>query len=256
MERNITIYMFDSTKAASNLYKDLQHRIYHTSTFKNYIEDQEKQVENNNINFNSLLECVGNDINMMHPNDLYEITHFFKSQIHPLFPNDSVEAREEYFKTLYDYLGITKLYELTTTNACKAYGYLYEAYIDSFPVTGIQGKDLSINIRTEDFLHFNNFLILVTKKIIDSQLYDYPDELTEEEESIIETVQSENLQNELMSEVIEEEMKFLTKVFYPDNRQDFIQAVYHVHTFLKQAIKMKLIIDVQKNPRIIVVDIY
>lgn len=256
MERNITIYMFDSTKAARNLYKDLQHRIYYTSTFKNHIEEYEKHVENNNVSLDRILECVKNDINMMHPNDLYEITHFFKDQIHPLFSNDSVKAREEYFKTLYDYLGITKLYELDTINTGKAYGYLYETYIDYFPLSGIQGKNLSINIPTEDFLHFNDFLILMTQKIIKSQLYDYHDELTEEEKHIIQTVQSQSLQNIKLSEIIEEEMKFLAKVFYPDDRQDFVQTVYHAHSFLKQSIAMKSMIDIQKNPRIIVVDTY
>lgn len=252
MKRNISIYTFNNVKAAENLYKDLQHRIYNTQTFKAHMEAQ----ENGDITFNKILECVKNDINMMHPNDLYEITHFLKSQIHPLFTYDSEEAREEYFKTLYDYLGITLLYEIDTQNISKAYTYLYEAYTDSFPIAGIRGKYFSINIQTEDFLHFNDFLIMMTQKIIESKLYHYEEELTEAEENIIEKVRSENQQNTLLSEAIEEEMKFLTKVFYPDDRQDFIQVIYHASTFLKQAIRMRSMIDLQKNPRIIVVDIY
>jgi hypothetical protein len=96
----------------------------------------------------------------------------------------------------------------------------------------------------------------MTQKIIESKLYNYEEELTEAEENIIEKVRSENQQNTLLSEAIEEEMKFLTKVFYPDDRQDFIQVIYHASTFLKQAIRMRSMIDLQKNPRIIVVDIY
>ncbi|MGU3376253.1 hypothetical protein [Chryseobacterium sp. M5A1_1a] len=256
MERNIAIYMFDGIKAARNLYKDLHHRMYHTRTFKDHLEDIKKQVEDDNITFNRILECVGHDINMVHPDDLYEITHFFTSQIHPLFPTDSLEAREEYVKTLYNYLGITRLYELDTTKAGKAYTYLYETYIDSFPIERVQGKNVSVNIRSEDFLRFNDFIILMTKRIIESKLHEYNDELSEEEEIIIETVRSENQQNELLSEAIEDQLKFLIKVFYPDDRQDFIQAVYHAHTFLQQAIKIRSKVDVQKNPRIIIVDIY
>lgn len=257
MERNITIYMFDSEKSAGSLYKDLQHRIYHTSTFKNHIENRNKQTPNESIDFDKILEYVRNDINIMPPDDLNEITHFFRSQIYPLFAHDSLEARTEYLKTLYDYVGITLLYEIDTTKAGKAYTYLYEAYIDSFPIAGIRGRRyFTVNIRSEDFLHFIDFLILITKRIMESKLYDYDDVLTEEEEIIVKTVQSENQQNALLLEVIEDQMKFLINVFYPDDRQDFIQAVYHAYIFLKQAIKMRSMIDVQKNPRISIVDIY
>ncbi|REC63023.1 hypothetical protein DRF65_07270 [Chryseobacterium pennae] len=252
MKRNISIYMFDGIKAARNLYEDLQHRIYHTITFKNYIEEK----ENGSITFNRILEYIRNDINMMPPNDFYEIIHFFRSQIYPLFAHDSLETREAYLKTLYDYLGITRLYELDTLNAGKAYAYLYENYVDYFPIARIRGKYFSANIQSEDFLHFNDFLILMTKRIIESKLYDYDDVLTEEEESIIETIRLENQQNLLLSEAIEDQMKFLINVFFPDDRQDFIQAVYHAYTFLKQAIRIRSMIDLQKNPRVIIVDIY
>ncbi|WP_185287596.1 hypothetical protein [Chryseobacterium lactis] len=256
MERDISIYMFDKEKAAVYLYKDLQRRIYHTSTFKNHIEGKEKQDLNGNISFDRILESVRNDINMMHPDDLYEIIHFFTSQIHSLFPDDSIEAREEYIATLYDYLGITRLCELNTTKAGKAYIYFYKTYIDYFPMDSIMGENFSINIRSEDFLRFNDFLILLTKKIIESKLYDDNDILTEEEEISIETIKTETQNNTLLSEAIEDEMRFLTKTFYPDEREDYIQAVYHSFTFLKQAITIRLKIDVQKNPRIIIVDIY
>lgn len=252
MKRNISIYTFNSIKAAENLYKDLQHRIYNTQTFKTHIEGK----ENGGITFNRILESIKNDINRMHPNDLYEVTHFFRAEIYPLFAHDSLEAREKYIKTLYDYLGITLLYEIDTTEAGKAYTHLYETYIDFFPIVGIRGKYFSINIQSEDFLQFNDFLMMMTKRIIESKLYDYEEELTEEEESIIETVRSKNKQNILLSEAIEDHLKFLVKVFYPDDRQDFIQAVYHACTFLKQAIKIRSMIDVQKNPRISIIDIY
>lgn len=252
MKRNISIYMFNRVKTAENLYNDIQHRIYNVQTFKTHIEDR----KNGNITFNRILQCIKNDINMMHPDDLYEIIHFFKSQIYPLFAHDYLEARDEYLKTLYDYLGITLLYELDTLNAGKAYIYLYEIYVDYFPIARIRGQNFSVNIQSEDFLHFNDFLILMTKRIVDSKLYEYEEEITEEEISIIETVRTENQQNTLLHEAIEDQIKFLINVFYPDDRQDFIQAVYHASSFLKQAIKIRSMIDVQKSPRVIMVDIY
>ncbi|AZA77740.1 hypothetical protein EG347_09515 [Chryseobacterium sp. G0186] len=256
MERNIAIYMFDREKAAKNLYRDLQHRMYHTQTFKGHMAERVSHTQNDTISIDRILESIQNDVNMMSPDDLYEITHFFSSQIHPLFAHDTLESREEYIKTLYDYLGITRLYELNTTKAGKAYAYLYEIYTDSFPIEGIRGKHFSANIRSEDFLRFNDFVILLTKRIIESALYEYHDELSEQEEIIIEAIRSENLHNELLSEAIEDQMKFLINVFFPDDRQDFIQAVYHALTFLQHAIRMRSEIDVQKNPRIILVDIY
>lgn len=256
MERNIAIYMFDRVKAAKNLHRDLRHRMYHTHTFKDQIEERIIQTNNDTISIDRILESIQNDVNMMSPDDLYEVTHFFSSQIHPLFAHDSLESREEYMKTLYDYLGITRLYELDTTKAGNAYSYLYEIYTDYFPIERIRGKHLSANIRSEDFLRFNDFVILLTKRIIESALYEYHDELSEEEEIIIETIRSENLQDEALSEAIEDQMKFFINVFFPDDRQDFIQAVYHALTFLQHAIRMRSEIDIQKNPRIILVDIY
>lgn len=253
MERNVSIYMFDREKAARNLYKDLKQRFYTTSTFKNHIENS---IENSNMNFDEVLEAVKNDVNMIHPNNLNEITHFFKGQIYPLFAHDSLATREEYLTTLYDYLGITKLYELDTTNASKAYTYLYEMYIDYCPINEIRGESFSTSIPSEDFLKFNDFVILLTKRTFDSKLCDYTEDLTEEEEFIIEKVRLENQQNIPLSEAIEDQITFFIKVFFPDDRQDFIQAIYHAPVFLKQAIKIRSMIDVQKNPRIIVVGHY
>lgn len=78
MGRDTSIYMFDKEKATANLYEHLQHKIYHTKTFKDYIKNRQEEINSSyNISIDKILETVRNDINMITPDELFEIILFF-----------------------------------------------------------------------------------------------------------------------------------------------------------------------------------
>ncbi|MCQ9640744.1 hypothetical protein MP478_15255 [Chryseobacterium sp. WG14] len=253
MERHTAIYLFNKAKAATNLYEDLQ-RLYHTQTFEEYIEDRKKELNDDKISYDRILKTVRNDMNSIMPHELLEIILFLNHQIYPMFSSDPSEARDEYFKTLYHHLGITRLYQLPGTKASAAYAYQYENYTDFFPIDKLGNGNWGANIRSEDFLRFNDYLILTAKRIIESRLCD--EDITREEEIIINTIKTENQDNALLFEIIGQELEFLTKVFYPNDKSPYTQTVYHAYAFLKQSIEMRSKINIQKNPRIIISDSY
>lgn len=256
MGKDTSIYMFDSEKAAVNLYEDLQHRMYHTQIFRGYINNRKKALNNDKISFDRILETIKNDINNITPEDMLEITLFFRSQIEPLFHHDSWEARNEYFETLYQYLGIFWLYEFP--NAAAYYGYMhqYENYTEFFPVSMLKNYQSGIRICSEDFLLFNDYVILVTKEILDRKIHDHEHKLTEEEERTVNTIKKENQDNSLLFEIIEQEVQFLAKVFYPSEKSPYSHSVLHSYSFFRKSIEMKSRIDAKKNPKILILQSY
>ncbi len=108
MGRHTSIYMFNKEKAAANLYEDLQHRIYHAGTFKKFIEDRNKEFSDYhyNISFDTILETVKNNINMITPDELFALTLFFDEEVYPQFYNAPLSERDQYFEKLYDHSGL------------------------------------------------------------------------------------------------------------------------------------------------------
>jgi hypothetical protein len=88
----------------------------------------------------------------------------------------------------------------------------YGNYTEYFPLDEIKGDDGGSNILSEDFLRFNDYVILVMKRILESKLDGYDYELTEEEEKIIEAIKTENQNNSLLFEVIENQLNFLIDI--------------------------------------------
>ena len=258
MGRDTSLYMFDKEKASLDLYEDLQHKVYHIRTFKNYIEDRKKELGTygSDISFDKILETIKNDINFLSPEELFEITLFFDEEVYPQFYHKTPDARDQYFESLYEHSGIIPLYTLSSTTVCYAYMFQYGNYKEYFPIEKLSTNDSGENIKSEDFLRFNDYIILLTKKILEYNLDGYNYELTPEEKLIISDIETENQNNPLLFEIIEEELDFLKKIFSEDKSGPYPQTVYDAYTFFKQSLEMKSKIDTEKNPRIIILDSY
>ncbi|AYZ13511.1 hypothetical protein EGY05_16895 [Chryseobacterium arthrosphaerae] len=258
MGRNTSIYMFNKEKAAAHLYEDLQHRTYHAGTFKKFIEDRNKEFSDYhyNISFDTILETVKNDINMITPDELFVLTLFFDEEVYPQFYNAPLSERDQYFEKLYDHSGITLLYEIPTSTVCYSYMFQYANYTHYFPLDEIKSDDGGTNILSEDFLRFNDYIILLMKRILENKLDGYDYQLTEEEEQIIDTIKTENQSNPVLFEVIEEELQFITETSATDHKGPYSQTICYAYDFLNKAIEMKLKIDIEKNSRIVIVDSY
>lgn len=256
MGRHTSIYMFNKEKAAANLYEDLQHRTYHAGTFKKFIEDRNKEFNTYNMSFSSILEIIRTDANLLTPDDLFEITLFLSNHIYNLSKQEDWNTSMKQIESLYNHYGIIELFKLPTKTVCTAYMFQYGNYTEYFPLDEIKGDDGGANILSEDFLRFNDYVILVMKRIIESKLNDNDDQLTDEEEKIIEVIKIENKDNSHLFEVVENELNFLIDMASNDNDGPYSQTIYYANVFLSKAIEMKLKIDIEKNSRIVIVDSY
>lgn len=252
MGRDTSIYMFDRVKTSTNLYNDL----HHTGTFKEFIEDRIKKFNEVYVSFDNILETVKNDINRITSDELFEIILFLDEKIRTQFHNVPWHERDQYLEKLYDHSGITLLYEIPSSTICYSYMFQYGNYTHYFPLDEIKSEDGGTNILTEDFLRFNDYVILVMKRIIERKLNGYDYELTEEEENSIGIIKTENKDNSLLIEIIEDELNFLIEMSATDNDGPYSQTIYHAYDFLSTSLEMKSKIDVQKNPRIVIIDSY
>lgn len=257
MGRDTSIYMFDKEKATANLYEHLQNKTYHTRTFKDYIKNRQEEINSSyNISIDKILETVRNDINTITPDELFEIILFFYEDVSPQFYNAPWKKRDQYIERLYNRSGITLLYEIPSSTICYSYMFQYANYTHYFPLDEIKSEDGGTNILSEDFLRFNDYVILVMKRILERKLDGYDYELTEEEEKIIEGIKNENQNNSLLFEIIEDELNFLIELSATDNNGPYSETIYRAYDFLIRSIEMKSRIDVQKNPRIVIIDSY
>lgn len=256
MGRDTSVYMIDEAKATTNLYNDLLHKVYHTGTFKKFIEDRRKEFNDDYMNFYNILEVIKNDVNLLTAEDLFEITLFLRKQLYRFTPQGYNYPTSEQIENLYNHYGIIELFMIPHTTVCSAYMFQYGNYTHYFPIDELK-NDFGVNIRPEDFLRFNDYVILVMKRILESKPdddYDY--QLTEEEEKIVHAIRIENQSNSHLFEVIEDELNFLIEMSATDNNGPYSQTIYNAYHFLSTSIEMKAKIDIEKNSRIIIVDTY
>ncbi len=253
MARHTSIYMIDKAKAITNLYNDLLNKVYHTGTFKKFIEDRRKKFNDNYMNFYSMLETIKSDVNLLTAEDIFEITLFLSEQIYSLPAQDRWENTSEQIESLYNHYGIIELFEIPSKTICTSYMFQYGNYTEFFPITELR-NDFGVNIQSEDFLRFNDYVILSMKRILDSKLDDSNVQPTLEEESIIEAIKIKNKDNLYLFEVVEKELNFLIEMAADDNNGPYSQTIYSAYDFLIKSIEMKTKIDTEKNPRIIIVD--
>jgi hypothetical protein len=252
MGRDTSIYMIDEGKATTHLYNDLLHKVYHTGTFKKFIEDRRKEFNDDYMNYYSILEVIKKDAHLLTAEDLFEITLFLRKQTFHLTPRDHNDT----IQSLYNFYGIIELFMIPHTTVCSAYMFQYGNYTYYFPFDELK-NDFGVNIKAEDFLRFNDYVILVMKKILESNLNDdYDYHLSEEEEKIVDSIKIENQGNSLLFEIIENELNFLIEMSATDNDGPYSQTIYNAYNFLITSIEMKARIDIEKKIRIIIVDTY
>ncbi|MBB6372459.1 hypothetical protein [Chryseobacterium shigense] len=254
MGRNTEIYRFDKEKASAYLYKDLQHRIFHTGTFREYLKNRKKDLSGYEISFDKILGTVKSDINMITADELFEINLFLSDEIHSAFERESYSVRENHFLDLCKHYGILLLYELPTSTVCTSYMFQYGNYTQYFPIEEMRDVDGGINIDSKDFLCFNDYMILLTEKILSEKLNEYGHDFTENEKKVIDEIKAENINNSLLSEEVENEFIYLKDIISTDDSGPEAQTVYYAYDFFLKSLEMKSLIDLNKNPRIVILD--
>ncbi|MCT2562803.1 hypothetical protein [Chryseobacterium herbae] len=252
--------MFDKEKASVRLYEDLQHKKFHTRTFKTFLEDRKKEIGNYDITFEKVLEKVKCDINTITADELFEINLFLSEEVYSEYTGSNYATSEKHLGDLYDHYGLILLYELPTSTVCTSYMFQYGNYTHYFPIYELENyesgnNDGGVNMDSTDFLKFNDYMILLMKMILDKKLDGYEYDFTKSEEDIIRRITTDHQNNLILFKEIERECDFI-KESSADEKGPYAQAIYYAYAFFKQSIEMKLRIDVEKNPRIVILDSY
>ncbi|AZA48751.1 hypothetical protein EG346_11435 [Chryseobacterium carnipullorum] len=253
MGRNTEIYMFDKEKASVYLYDDLKHKKFHTRTFKTFLEDRKKETGKYDITLENILEKVKNDMNTITPDELFEINLFLIEEVYSEYTGRDDTIKEKYFEELYDHYGIILLYEIPTSTVCTSYMFQFGNYTHYFPISESENSDGGINMDSTDFLKFNDYTILLMKMILDKKMDGYEYEFTKSEEDIIQRITADQQNNLILLKEIEHECDFI-KDCSADEKGPYAQTIYYAYAFFKQFIEMKLRINADKNPRIVILD--
>ncbi|KFF16028.1 hypothetical protein IW22_23355 [Chryseobacterium sp. JM1] len=252
--------MFDKEKASVRLHDDLQHKRFHTRTFKTFLEGRKKEIGTYYVTFEKVLEKVRSDINTITADELFEINLFLSEEVYSDSTGSNYSAMEKHLGDLYNRYGIILLYELPTSTVCTSYMFQYGNYTHYFPIYelenyGLKHSDGGVNIDSTDFLKFNDYMILLMKMILDRKMDGYEYDFTKNEEDIIQRITADHQNNLIMFKEIESECDFI-KDCSSDEKGPYAQTIYYAYAFFKQSIEMKLRIDTEKNARIVILDSY
>ncbi len=260
MGRNTEIYMFNKEKASSFLYEDLRHKTFPTKTFKAFLDDRKKEIGTYDVTFEKVLEKVKNDINTITADELFEINLFLIEEAYSELAGKDYSAKEKYLEELYDRYGIVLLYELPTSTVCTSYMFQYGNYTHYFPIYelenyGLGHSDGGINMDSTDFLQFNDYMIILMKMMLDKKMDGYEYEFTKSEEDTLRNIMADHQNNLILFKEIERECDFI-KDSSADGKGPYAQTICYAYSFFKQSIEMKMRINVEKNPRIVILDSY
>jgi hypothetical protein len=263
MGRTTEFYKLDAEKARKNLVLDLSSKTKFKKSFEDFIIERKNEFKDDfDVTFNDVIEKVSSNINTIRPNELWELT-FWLGEIELERRYQQGESYEKVHNELYINNGIESLYEIVSTNA---YGFMFQYgnFTDYFEVNEIREMDSGHNVDTKDFLRFLDYMILLMKKILESDLKDYTYEFTKEEIEETSKIESLNQENKLLFQVIDKEFISLKRNFFEEKEKEDLEENYRSRNpdyftifcadgFFENCIRMKNEIE-EINTNILIVD--
>ncbi|WP_326984988.1 hypothetical protein VUJ46_10805 [Chryseobacterium sp. MYb264] len=246
MARNIEIYTFNKENAKENLLPLISDTILHKKSFSQFLNERKNEFENNfNISKNKIAKAISTDINYIQPEDLLEIIFFLDEEIK--YNKDILEKDIEKY-------GVNLLYEIPTVR--YSYMYQYSNYTNYYPIEEITDNDYyGYNISAVDFLKFNDYMILLTRKILDSRMngYDYSEkDFTDLEKKVLEIINYQFKDADGLHKIIEEEILYLRNSVDNEDNNDATQIVWCASEFFSKSVLMREKIDLQN--RVVILD--
>lgn len=214
--------------------------------------------------FKDILNTIKDDINKITADELFDLLQYI--YFYDKNRKDR-EVGEEFWKyynrenqQIYEKYGILELYRIPTSNACYSYMNQYCNYIEFYPIEEVlfDEEDEGLNISSLDFLKFNDYMIVLMKRIVDSEPADsYIYVLDDHEMLILDKVVIEYKTNDTLHSIIEDEFNFIKSciqhefsVYCPRH-----ETLFRATEFLKKSIQMmKAKINPEINPRIVIVN--
>ncbi|MDR2237383.1 MAG: hypothetical protein LBE92_14765 [Chryseobacterium sp.] len=248
MARNTEIYTFNKENARENLLPFMSNTIFHQKSFAQFLNDRRNEFGDQfNISENRIAKIISTDINYIQPEELLEIMFFLNEEI-TYNKNVSEKNIESY--------GINLLYELPTKTVCYSYMHQYSNYTTYYPIEEMMDADYcGYNISAEDFLRFNDYMILLTKKILDSGIdgHQYAEEyFTDLEKKAFEVINNKFAGEKELHKIIEEEFLYLKDSVDNENNDGATQIVWYASEFLSKSVEMLENINLQD--RVVILD--
>lgn len=262
MGRDTEIYMFNKETASLKLYNVLKSGKLYKRSFKDFIENRKSELGNSyQVNYSNIVSTVKEDINNITACELFEITYYLNEELtYGKYEDQKNDLRLQIPNSsdVYKRYGIISLYRVHTSTVCYSYMFQYGNYTAYYPIEEVKFNkdDEGMNISAEDFLRFNDYMILIMKHILNSGIEDNfnPDEY---ENSTIDKTEAKYRDNTTIFDIIEKQFNYLKSYFEePDERSNAPQknTIYFASLFLTRSIEMKLNINPSKNKRIVIVD--
>lgn len=264
MGRNTEIYMFDKEKSTNFLYPDLKNKVFNKNTFVEYLNSRKREYGDlPEFDLDKILETVNNDINFIHPDQLWEIVNFIEEEIFQKF----IGVSENHFKIieaemdkLYDLYGIIKLYEVHTSTVCYSYMFQFGNYRSFFEKDEKFEYENGYNLSSQDFLDLNDYMILMMDRIINNQVFDVKySPYSEEDLALVKDIKLKFKESRVMNEAIEHELNWLIKCWNESKDSDSFKietsTISYAGLFFSQSISMKKNIK-EINPSIVITDSY
>jgi len=209
------------------------------------------------------LNTIKDDINKIISDELFELLHYLFDYDMNLkkhdYGEDHLKLKEKEEQEVYEKYGIVLLYELPTSTVCYSYMFQYDNYTHYYPIEEIKfdNDDEGKNISSLDFLKFNNYMILMMKRIIDGNLDGNNNYyLNDNEIIILNKVVKEHEDNNILHLIIKDEYNFIKSCFESEEKGNEPEKniLYRATEFLSKSIEMKSKINPLKNIRVVIVD--
>lgn len=263
MGRIVETYMFHKEYASTNLYEDLKDKRLYQKTFNEFLYQRRADFgSDSNIIFDKILSDVYDDINYIGPDDLYRIVLYLNNELEfGKFENlmwgsdrDLHLKSQQEIGEIYENYGIILLDEIHSKTTCASYMNQLHNFMGFFPIKAICAE--GFNLRSEDFLMFNDYIVLITHSIIKSGICDFDINRLGVKSNEIEKVILKYKNNQKMHQCIEYEFNILKSCLSEEQGSCEVEknTVYAADTFLDQALEMKQRINPRINPRIVIID--
>lgn len=248
MARNTEIYTFNQEKARKNLLPLISNTVLHKKSFSQFLKARRDEFGDHfNACENKIAQIISTDINYIQPEDLLEIMFFL---------DEEITYNKNILEKNIDSYGVNLLYELPTKTVCYSYMYQYSNYTSYYPIEETMDAEYcGYNISAEDFLRFNDYMILLTKKILDSGIdgYQYTEEdFTDLEKKAFEVINNKFAADKELHKIIEEEFLYLKNGVDNKNNDGATQIVWYASAFLSKSVEMLESINLQD--RVVILD--
>lgn len=264
MGRTTEFFKLDAEKAKSNLILDLHSKTKFKKSFECFINERKAEFGDRfNVTFNNVIQKVSTDINTIFPSELWEVTGWLSEIYYERIKQGENHEKVDY--ELYINNGIQSLYEIISTNA---YGFMFQYgnFTDYFDVDQIDKGSSGANVKSKDFIHFLDYMILLMKKTIEADLdkSEYKHIFSKEEIEEISKIENLNHDNKLLFQRIEIEFEWLKQNFFEEKEKENLEENYRSRNgdyytvfcadgFFENCIRMKKEIQ-EINTNILIVD--